>query len=615
MRDKKGTSMKATVFLLIILSFLSCARFSSDNDQFALAKSRQDDLQLSVYITAHSVQNYLADEQGRREALSLLRCNGLTKAYIEVYRSGLTLDNDILIKTRDFFLKNGIQVVGGIATVPGGDFGVRQMGALGWFNWQNPKTQQDLKTVIMRTAPLFDEFIVDDFLCTADTSHESQTAKAGNSWSQYRRDLLVRLSNKVFIEPAKSTNPDIKMIIKFPQWYDRFHLFGYDPQRQSKIFDAIWIGTETRGQYTQRYGFVQPYEGFINYRWLASIAGEKTGGAWFDHGDCDGLDFIEQAFQTVLAGAGEIVIFHYGAFVNGHPGHHLLRRNFELLADLATLVRENPVKGVIAYKPPNSDAGGDLYLMDFIGMLGVPLIPESNFPASAKTVFLPTQAASDKNIVSKTFAALEENRTIIVTSGFLLHAEGSEELATLAGVELQKTSPLQADAVFVKSGLHGLSIPLDIETEMSPINANVLLWANASNKKVPFLTKSLEQKLYVINSHTFSKKDFDAVGEVLLCPKPLGLLDLPREWVDEIRDAFTSEMPYHLQAPSRVVAQQFGDYFMLHNYRKTPATIQLAMNAAGLLNVYSDEVIKPVSAGHFELVMPPRSRNLLKITE
>ena len=132
----------------------------------------------------------------------------------------------LLEKVKKSFLKNGMEVVGGIATVPGGDFGVKQKGKLGWFNWQNPKTQNDLKEVMQMSAEVFDEFIVDDFLCTADTSDESKVAKGSTSWSQYRRDLLSRLSKEIFMDPAKEVNPKIIMIIKYPQWYDRFHLFG-----------------------------------------------------------------------------------------------------------------------------------------------------------------------------------------------------------------------------------------------------------------------------------------------------------------------------------------------------------------------------------------------------
>ncbi len=152
---------KWLVLILSIAIIISCSTTPQVNDQFTYAKSRQHDLRLSSYITAHTVNNILSTEEGRREAVSLFRANGLTKAYIEVYRGGLVVDKEILETVRDHFLDNDIDVVGGIATVPGGDFGVRQEAQLGWFNWQNPKTQQDLEKVVRMSAEVFDVFIVD----------------------------------------------------------------------------------------------------------------------------------------------------------------------------------------------------------------------------------------------------------------------------------------------------------------------------------------------------------------------------------------------------------------------------------------------------------------------
>ena len=315
---------------------------------------------------------------------------------------------DLLLDVTEFFTQNGFEVVGGIATVPGTDFGVRQEARYGWFNWQNEKTLMDLRKVMEDIAPIFESFIVDDFLCTADTSIESKAAKGERSWSQYRRDLLTDLQTTLFIDPLRKVNPDVRMIIKYPQWYDRFHLFGYDVVRETALYDQVWVGTETRNMNTQRFGYVQPYEGFVNYRWLASVSGDKIGGSWFDHIECDRNDFIEQAWQSVLAGSQELCLFNYFNIINGHEGHHLLRMDYHHLADLAKTVKEFPVEGVQAYKPPNSDAGGDLYIMDFIGMFGIPLVPVSQYPDDAEVIFLPTQAAMDRGIFNKIQESLQK---------------------------------------------------------------------------------------------------------------------------------------------------------------------------------------------------------------
>lgn len=567
-------------FILIFFSILSMVfgckqQVVYDFNQLAIEKS--DKLTLSMFFTAHAVDQFFSTDAGRREVIALLRANGISKAYLEVYRGGLIVESDLLKDAVKFLEEQGFGVGGAIATVPGKDFGVHQEGVLGWFNWQNKKTQDDLKNVMLDVAPIFKSFIIDDFLCTSDTSLESKTAKGEQGWSQYRRELLSRLSIELFIDPAKSKNPDIHMIVKFPQWYDRFHLFGYDVGRKSDVYDAVWVGTETRGQYTQRFGFVQPYEGFINYRWLSSIAGEKMEGAWFDHLDCDGQDFIEQAYQTVLAGAREIIFFNYYNFIEGHPGHHQIRKEFSSLAELASVIRNAPVIGIPAYKPPHSDAGGDLYIMDFMGMLGISLIPVSEYPEGAETIFLPTQASSDPEITDKVRKSLAQNARIIATSGFLKNL-GDEQLAKdIAGIFWNsETIPLPADVVLTAEDSIQMSIPLDLELPMDVLSGKSILNALSGETLIPFLTVNEKEDFYVLNVHTFSQEDFDAVGEVLLSPKLLGLLEMPETWVNDIRNVFHHDTEFQLTAPARVSMQllENGDIF-IHNYNKSAADIRL----------------------------------------
>ncbi len=563
--------MKNILFTsLIILVLYSCNEpIKSIDDLSSFATSQQEDFKVSVYATAHSVNNYFSTEAGRREAVSLMRANGITKIYLEVYRGGLEVSKDLLKLTKKYFEKNGFDVTGAIATVPGKNYGLRQEGTLGWFNWQNKKTQNDMKQVMINTASIFDTFIIDDFLCTGDISDESREAKGKKTWPDYRRELMINIASKVFIDPARSVNPDIHMIIKYPQWYDRFHLFGYDVESGPNLFDEVWVGTETRGQYTQRYGFVQPYEGFVNYRWIASLSGNKIGGAWFDHGDCDDLDFIEQAYQSVLAGASELVLFNYGNFINGHKGHHNLRMEFENLSLLAKTIKNSPVIGLSAYKPPQSDAGGDLYIMDYIGMLGIPLIPVSSYPENAQSLFLPTQAASDPTIVSKVEASIKRGARIIMTSGFLAKVKDDGILSRKAGISKPIVKPLSAESIIIDGSIKILERTLDLETEIEIQDATKILTAMVNGNAVPFLTRSKNEQIFVLNSHTFSDEDFEAVGEVLLSPRLLGLLDLPESWVGTVRGVFNVNLNIQLDAPSRITMQPLknGD-IIIHNYNK-----------------------------------------------
>ncbi len=515
-----------------------------------------------------------------------------------------------------FFSDHNIDVVGGIATVPGENFGVKQEGQLGWFNWQDPKTQNDLRGVVKMAASVFDAFIVDDFLCTGDTSLISKQARGSRSWSSYRMDLLTQLSNDVFIKPAKEINPDISMIIKYPQWYDRFHLFGYDVERKSDLFDQVWVGTETRGQYTPKFGFVQPYEGFVSFRWMHDIAGRKMTGAWFDHIDCDQNDFIEQAWQTVLAGAKEIVFFNYYNFIKGHPGHPLLRTQYNQLADLAAYVAKHPVEGITAYKPPSSGAGGDLYLMDYLGMIGIPLIPSHQYPENAKAILLPTQAAQDKDIYPKIKLSLQEDATLIFTSGFIANALHGRKIAKLAGIKYPVVlNPGKAVLNPVGHEEHIAPSELEYEAHLELSHGESLLSGTQNSRQIPYLIKSKNHKVYTINTHTFSQKDFEEAGEVLLCPKSVGLLEIPPTWANILRNELCSALDFDLLAPTRIAVQPMGEKaWVFHNYNQTLEEftfIKKGLSRSTLVNAVTNQMVK-TTGDTLRVTLSPRSRIWIK---
>lgn len=564
--------MRGLVSFIVVLS--TGAAYATPYPALDTARARAGDLRLSVYATAGSVVKMAESEAARAEALDAMSRLGVTRIFLEVYRGGVVVPPEQLETVRDFFEANGVGVAGGIATVPGKGFGVAANEGLAWFNFQAPETQEALARVMRQSAPLFDTFIVDDFLCTGDTSEISNAARGDRSWSQYRRDLMVQVARDVLVGPAKEAHPDIEMIIKFPQWYDLFHVFGYDVARMPALFDGVWVGTETRGATTQRYGFVQPYEGFVNYRWIAAQSGGKIRGAWFDYGDCGEHDFIDQAWQSVAAGAPELMIFSLAQLVKGHPDHARLQEDFSKLADLAALVRENPVVGAVAYKPPNSDAGDDLYIMDFIGMLGVSLVPSPVFPENADTIFLPTQAAADPEVAQKVQAALEGGRQIVMTPGFISRVPA---MAAPAGLKNSvESQSLKADSMIVDGEEVVVKHGLDLSAPLAVDGAEAILEAVVGEKRVPFLTSHTAKngRLFVLNTRTFSQADFDAVNEVLLSPRSLGLVDLPEPLAATIRRAFMGNDAPPFTMPARVTCQCIGQTgWLLQNYNEFPIKV------------------------------------------
>ena len=123
--------------------------------------------------------------------------------------------------------------------------------------------------------------------------------------------------------------------------------------RETADFDRIWVGTETRDYTNKQWGGTVQFEAFFIMRWLGGLGGAKCGGGWFDPYGTTPATYVEQARQTVLAGARESMLFCYGSLQNGTgPGNiEALRANIPELfvAPSTTLVashgkRDSPMR-------------------------------------------------------------------------------------------------------------------------------------------------------------------------------------------------------------------------------------------------------------------------------
>ena len=439
------------------------------------------DLKVSVYATAGGIERLLATPEGRARAADAMRKLGVTRVVLEGRRGDEYIAPDKLRALRGQLAELGFATTGGLATVPGEHFGVRQEGPLSWLNWEADATQKGIEGFFRNNAAVFDELVLDDFFCTSDVSAQAQAARGDQEWGKYRRDLLTRLSQSIVIEAARKVKPGIRLVIKYPQWYDMFHAYGYDPARSSAIFDAVWVGTEVRNPETVRMGFVQPTEGYMNYRWLTAVSRGKTEAAWFDHIECTAQNFIDQAWQSVLAGAPELILFNIIDVVEGHPGHALFRKALPALQDTARRVKGKALKGVAFYKPPNSEPGDNRYLMDYLGMLGIPVVPVAEYPRESETVILGVQAAADPDLAEKVSAHMKRGARIAMTASLMdrvkapagvirldLHTfsdqdfrDANEWLLAPRQLSLMKMSRDEADALRKSLGV-ALSAPVGI---------------------------------------------------------------------------------------------------------------------------------------------------------
>jgi hypothetical protein len=245
------------------------------------------------------------------------------------------------------------------------------------------------------------------------------------------------------IGPAKRVNPKVKLIIKYPQWYDQFHERGYEVLRETADFDRIWVGTETRDYANARWGGTPQYEAYFIMRWLGGIGGTKCGGGWYDPYGTTEQTYVEQARQTVLAGARESLLFCYGSLQHdtGPKNVEALRSNIPELLAVAHEVGRRQVVGLAAYKPANSHPENERRVFDFVGMLGFPLAPCHEFPADAKAAFFSVHALKDPNLVAKLSDFIAGGKPVVLTGGLAEKLAGRVKLDVSNVRVLDKVEP------------------------------------------------------------------------------------------------------------------------------------------------------------------------------
>jgi hypothetical protein len=385
----------------------------------------------STLFTAHDVKNHLSKPTGLEEAIAWCRQTAVTKVYIEEFRDGYRAEKQALERARDRFRTEGFEVSGCVTTTRVGK------ASTGWKEvaccYTDPVTQSNLQSIFEYAAGLFDEIMIDDFWFTdcacvdCDKARQSQSVTVadrqypvhGDTWENYRCELMVRLSRDRVIAPARKVNPRVRFIIKYPQWYDNFHNRGYEVLRETQDFDRIWVGTETRDFSDQKWGGTPQYEAYFIMRWLGDIGRAKCGGGWYDPYGTTESTYLEQARQTVLGGAHESLLFCYSSLQNqtGPKNIAALRTNISELLEVAAAVKKRHIVGVAAYKPANSHPEKEARVFDFIGMLGVPLVPCQDFPTNAPAAFFSIHSLKDAEFTQKLQKFLAAKKPVLLTDG------------------------------------------------------------------------------------------------------------------------------------------------------------------------------------------------------
>ena len=543
-----------------------------------------EELRIETFATVGDIGRHLNTEAGRMDAASVMRRMGITKIYLDLLRSGRLTDWSLIRECHRFFSDGGFDVSAGITTAAGRGWGV--LAPTGnCYCYTHAKTQRDIEILCGKAAELFEEIIVDDFFMTFCTCPLCDCARAGRTWEEYRSALMSHVGRTRIVRPAHAKNPRCRVIIKYPQWYDKFHEFGYNPEVEGKDFDAVWVGTETRNPETRRFGYVQQFEGFFNFSWIAGFHPEKTLGAWYDHGDITPEVFVEQGYQSVLAGARNLTLFNLGNLINYGEVQEAFVKSLPNLRRLASLrVRRSP-RGIYAYKPLESHGdAGEFYIFDYLGMLGLSLVPCHTFPDEVSTVFLSSHALKDPDLIEKMEEHFKRGGSIVATPALLEALSQEPEIRARFGYEDRPVSRTEygGNEILVDGKASQADRAIKASYLLHPSRGtDVSVCLKHGETEIPLFTdrKTREGgRAMVLNLSTFSQADFDAIGERFLAPAPVSFLDLPREAINRIRLTIAHRQPIFQDAPTKVSVYVLGDdVVVVENFRDEEITVRLKL--------------------------------------
>ena len=431
-------------FLLACLAGFLAIPSHAETNLWQLAKDAAPVHRFATLFTAQDVLHCLSTDSEIDVAMDWCKTSGITHVFLEEYRDGYKAERETLQRARDRFQAAGFLVSGCVTTTLVGKPSTGWGPEVGCYTDQ--PTQARLQALFEYAASIFDEIIVDDyFFCDCkcdqcDAARQARTVTVGDktypvdsdSWGDYHRALMLHVAQDRVLAAAKKINPKVRLIIKYPQWYDAYQERGYDVAGETASFDRIWSGTETR-DYTNEvhWGGTTQYEGYFLMRWIGEIGGEKCGGGWYDSFGTSPPYYIEQARQTILAGARESLLFCYGALnpdanstvppsmpwptPTGGADTAALRANLPELLSVAREVQRRQPVGIAAYKPINSPGGVDSRIFDYLGMIGLPLVPCHLFPTNAPGAFFSLQALQDPNLASELKDYIKTGRPVLLT--------------------------------------------------------------------------------------------------------------------------------------------------------------------------------------------------------
>lgn len=530
------------------------------------------------------------------------------KIYLETHRDLLVVPDETLEQAKKYFQDRGIEVGGGIT------YTIDESNNFQTFCYTNPKDRKKVQEIAEHTARHFDDFILDDFFFTNCKCDLCIKAKGTMSWTDYRLKLMTEAGQNLVLTPAKKVNPKVKVIIKYPNWYDHFQGLGFDLEHGPNLFDGIWTGTETRDPSSAQH--LQNYLGYNIIRYFENLRPGHNGGGWVDSGGSTmGMDrYAEQLWLTMFAKAPEINLFAYNQLldVKLRPAHRTSWQgqgtSFDYdemmkpmkkedgnsvqpttIARVAGVTFEaidkfvwqlgNPV-GIKSYKPFHSV--GEDFLPNYLGMIGLPMDMRPEFPTDQKVVLLTEQASYDKNIVQKIEAQLQRGGDVVITTGLLKAIP--DMIANIAEVRCTDLKALVNDFGFNGKSSKDILIPevfYQTNDAWEIVSAGNPLQNGVVGYPIVLRAQYSKGNLYVLTIP-------DSFGD---------LYELPEQTLNIIRQILSKDVAVRIEAPSKVSVFAYDNgTFIVESFLDTPVTIQVITSdkVKSLKNLIDGADLSPV---------------------
>ena len=589
----------------------------------AAGKGKYQNFKVSTYIRAQDVAR-MADDKFLNQTWETVSSQvDLDKIYLETHRDAFTVDGKTMTKVKKFFLSKGLEVGGGITYTRSEptDFET--------YSYARPVERQQVREVAEYTAKLFDDFILDDFFFI-DLKNDDEIAakeKSGKSWTEYRLRLMADAGRELVLEPAKKVNPKVKVIIKYPNWYDHFHGLGFNLEEEPQYFDGIWTGTETRDP-----GSAQHLQNYLSYnvvRYFDNIAPGKNGGGWVDAGGIHmSMDrYAEQLHLTMLSKTPEIILWNYMQLndvkitpqmrAKGQDAGDNSFRYDEMVAPYqkagktmtpTTMARfasvtlqqtdklmgqlGNPV-GLVSYKPYHSS--GEDFLQNYLGMIGLPMDMHPQFLNDRQQILLTEQAAKDPQIVDKIKAQLKKGGDVIITTGLLKAIR--EKIADVCELYCGDLKAIVNDFGWFGKSEREFIIPqvkYFTNDAWEVVSAGRPLSGGVSG--YPILLRD-----------TYSK----GMLFVLTIPDDFGnLYDFPAGALNVIRRAMSKDVGAYIEGPSKVALFPYDNKtLVVENFNDEAVSLRVVINTkvGALRNLLTGEELKPAEKTSGQ-VFPFRNR-------